>query len=376
LRDFSNVCADLKFAGQPIDMSKWFNYWSFDVMGDLAFGRSFNMMESAGEHWAIKLLNTSQDDLGLALPPWISRLCWHIAPLRAVYDRFHKFCASEMEERIRLQGKQPNPDITHYLIEDLNAKDAEGQKTALPLLHLDSKLIIVAGSDTTAATLTFLFYHLAIEPGLISRLREEVETLVGDANSKIEHQHLQSASLLNACINETLRLHPPVPSGLYRKTPPEGVYIGDEWIPGNTTIQIHLYSMARGKSSIIPLFCVIIRYYHRINVERLADDFVCSPDESNFVMAEQFIPERFSSQPDLVKNKDAFAPFSIGPYGCIGKNLAYMEIRLLTAQLITRFDVSLAPGEDGTDLLNSVDHFTIGLKPINMIFTRRTSGTR
>jgi tryprostatin B 6-hydroxylase len=249
LRNFGNVCADPKLAGQPIDMSKWFNYWSFDVMGDLAFGRSFNMMESAGEHWAIKLLNTSQDDLGLALPPWISRLCWHIAPLRAVYDRFHKFCASEMEERIRLQGKQPNPDITHYLIEDLNAKDAEGQKKALPLLHLDSKLIIVAGSDTTAATLTFLFYHLAIEPGLISRLREEVETLVGDANSKIEHQHLQSASLLNACINETLRLHPPVPSGLYRKTPPEGVYIGDEWIPGNTTIQIHLYSMARGKSS-------------------------------------------------------------------------------------------------------------------------------
>jgi tryprostatin B 6-hydroxylase len=93
-------------------------------------------------------------------------------------------------------------------------------------------------------------------------------------------------------------------------------------------------------------------------------------------MAEQFIPERFSSQPDLVKNKDAFAPFSIGPYGCIGKNLAYMEIRLLTAQLITRFDVALAPGEDGTALLNSVDHFTIGLKPINMIFTRRTSGTR
>lgn len=89
-------------------------------------------------------------------------------------------------------------------------------------------------------------------------------------------------------------------------------------------------------------------------------------------MAEQFIPERFSSRPELIKNKDAFAPFSIGPYACIGKNLAYMEIRLLTALLITRFDVRLAPGEDGTALLNhSVDHFTIGLKPINLVFTQR-----
>ncbi|KIX93767.1 uncharacterized protein Z520_10391 [Fonsecaea multimorphosa CBS 102226] len=331
------------FSGQPVDMSQWFNYWSFDVMGDLAFGRSFNMMESAGEHWAIKLLNSSQDGMGLALPPWIGRLCWHIAPLRSTCDRFLKFCASEIENRILLQGKQENPDITHYLIEDLNAKDAEGQRDALPLLYLDSKLIIVAGSDTTAATLTFLFYHLAIEPSIMTRLRDELETISGDAGN-IEHQYLQCAPLLNACINETLRLHPPVPSGLYRKTPPDGVYIGDEWIPGNTTIQIHLYSMAR--------------------------------DESNFAMAEQFIPERFYSRPELVKNKDAFAPFSIGPYGCIGKNLAYMEIRLLTAQLITKFDVALAPDEDGTALLNSVDHFTIGLKPIKMILSRRKSVAR
>lgn len=219
-------------------------------MGDLAFGKSFNMLESAGDHWAIKLLNTSQDDLGFALPPWFLRLCWHIAPLRATYDRFHEFCAAEIEERILLQGKQPNPDITHYLVEDLNAKDVEDQTAARPLLYLDSKLITVAGSDTTAATLTFLFYHLAIEPGLTSRLREEVETLCrkGDSDSgNIEHRHLQSAPLMNACINETLRLHPPVPSGLYRQTPPGGVYIGEEWIPGKTTIQIHLYSMARGK---------------------------------------------------------------------------------------------------------------------------------
>lgn len=89
------------------------------------------------------------------------------------------------------------------------------------------------------------------------------------------------------------------------------------------------------------------------------------------MQAESFIPQRFFSRPELIKNKDAFVPFSTGPYGCIGKQLAYMEIRALTATLINTFDFALAPGEDGTELLHSVDHFTTGLKPIKMVLTRR-----
>ena len=95
-------------------------------------------------------------------------------------------------------------------------------------------------------------------------------------------------------------------------------------------------------------------------------------DEDNFAQAEQFIPERFFSRPELIKNKDAFVPFLTGPYGCIGKNLAYMEIRTLTAKLISKFDITVAPGEDGTNVLNSSDHFTIGLKPLYLAFTSRS----
>ena len=86
-------------------------------------------------------------------------------------------------------------------------------------------------------------------------------------------------------------------------------------------------------------------------------DHFFPPDESNFALAEQFIPDRWTSQPELIKNKDAFAPFSIGPYGCIGKNLAYMEIRLLTTNIIRQFDVKLAEGETGEKLLmGTKDH--------------------
>jgi cytochrome P450 len=73
-----------------------------------------------------------------------------------------------------------------------------------------------------------------------------------------------------------------------------------------------------------------------------------------------------------VKESAAFSPFVTGPYGCIGKPLALMQIRTLVAKIIMEFDVMFAPGEDGTNLMErSRDHFTIGLEDLNLLFKRR-----
>jgi len=205
----------------------------------------------------------------------------------------------------------------------------------------DTRLIIVAGSDTTAATLVHLFYHIATQKDLIQRLRSELDSLVNPDES-IEHVKIQDAPTLNGAIYEALRLNPPVPSGVFRKTPKEGVEIGGTYIPGDTCIQMPQYVMAR--------------------------------DPDLYPEPLSFIPERHTSRPDLMpyKSKDVWHPFSTGPYGCIGKNLALLEVRLLTAEIIRRFDVALAPGEDGSKLLmGSKDHFTMGLGGCEMIFTPR-----
>ena len=97
--------------------------------------------------------------------------------------------------------------------------------------HADARLIIVAGSDTTAATLTFLFYHLAQEPAIVEQIREELRpSTQGDWHDKDIH----NCATLNGAINEALRLHPPVPSGVQRITPKEGMQIGETFIPGGT----------------------------------------------------------------------------------------------------------------------------------------------
>ncbi|KAL4790449.1 cytochrome P450 [Aspergillus venezuelensis] len=56
--------------GKPIDMTKWFKLYSFDFMGDLAFGQGFDMLESRREHWAVQLLADGFKPFGYMLPVW------------------------------------------------------------------------------------------------------------------------------------------------------------------------------------------------------------------------------------------------------------------------------------------------------------------
>ncbi len=89
-----------------------------------------------------------------------------------------------------------------------------------------------------------MFYHLARDTTIQEKLRQELNSL-RESDGSFSFKTLQSAELLNAIINETLRLHPPVPSGTLRLTPPEGIKIGETFIPGDTTVVAPSYSIGR-----------------------------------------------------------------------------------------------------------------------------------
>lgn len=77
----------------------------------------------------------------------------------------------------------------------------------------------------------------------VDRFFEENET----GSNDWESASLGRLQYLQACIDESLRLFPPVTSGLQRQTPPQGIQIGDRFIPGNTIVMTPTYTLTRGK---------------------------------------------------------------------------------------------------------------------------------
>jgi tryprostatin B 6-hydroxylase len=87
--------------GKPVNVTKWFNLYSFDFMGDLAFGKSFDMLENQ-EHWAIKLLNDAIEPLSFGFPVWFFRLLTAAPMLTRDWWRFIDFCAEQIERRLKV----------------------------------------------------------------------------------------------------------------------------------------------------------------------------------------------------------------------------------------------------------------------------------
>ncbi|MCJ1464976.1 hypothetical protein MMC07_003591 [Pseudocyphellaria aurata] len=317
--------------GQPMDVSTWFNYYSFDVMGDLAFGKSFDMLKNSCTHYIMDAFEKAMLPVGVLSPlPWIIPIFASAPIIGADFAEFIRWCGGQVETRMKMEVKVP--DISSWLFENSDQIDRRW-------LNGDGRLIVVAGSDTTAAAMTYAFYHLASDRTQVEKLRAELQTLM-KPDTPFSARDVQSGPHLNGVIYEALRMHPPVPSGAPRITPPEGITVDDVFVPGGVNVTVPQYVLGRS--------------------------------EACYVQPNDFIPERWYSRPELIKSKNAYAPFSLGHYSCVGKQLALMELRTVISLLITRFDVAFAPGEDGSTLLNDAkDTFTMRLAALNLVFVER-----
>lgn len=92
------------FDGQPVNITKWVKLYSFDVMGDLAFGRSFNMVASGAEHWAVKLLDEGLSHYAFMFPMWFLRLVGSIPGLTRRWWKLLNFCNQSMDERMKVRN--------------------------------------------------------------------------------------------------------------------------------------------------------------------------------------------------------------------------------------------------------------------------------
>ncbi|KAL8952040.1 MAG: hypothetical protein Q9222_002027 [Ikaeria aurantiellina] len=221
-------------------------------------------------------------------------------------------------------------------------------------LYGDAISMVVAGSDTVAPALVFIFYHLARYPATTERLRQELRSL--DCLNNISQ--LVSLPYLSAFINETLRLFPTTPTGGYREAPPEGLHVGGQFIPGGTTIVAPAYNIGRREPK-----------SPRITIHQSTWAEILLADSAYFDSPDDFVPERWLDQSHMVYNKRAFAPFKQGRHGCVGKKLALAELSLVVASLVSKYSIKFAPGDDGSAVISDMrDCFTAKPGQLNLLF--------
>lgn len=207
-----------------------------------------------------------------------------------------------------------------------------------PALHEDSRVVIVAGSETTATTLATVFYYLSKRPDVQKKLQSQLDAALGERWS---YEDVKTVTYIDDVIHETLRLKPALLTGGHRVTPPQGITVDGTFIPGDTNV-------------FVPV--------HRIQT-----------DPRYWKEAAEYIPERFGERrAELETDGAPFLPFTLGAYQCPGKNLAFLSLRIALARTLREFDVAFAPGETGEAFdRDAKDTFTTTLPPMMLQFTKR-----
>ena len=221
--------------------------------------------------------------------------------------RFRNFCLAALRE-CRQAEKATEDDMFHHL---LNGHDPDtGQSYSIGDLACESVLLMVAGSQSTSSGLAATIFYLANNSEQLERLQVEVrssflseEAIQHDAGGKFA-----TLPYLRACIDESMRLSPPTPGHLPREVVAGGLEVDGIWIPQGTNVGVSAYVIHRNEA--------------------------CFEDPG------RFRPERFLRE-GKYRDITAFNAFSAGATGCIGKQLAYMELCLAIALLVWRFDFTV-----------------------------------
>ncbi|OOF93449.1 hypothetical protein ASPCADRAFT_209401 [Aspergillus carbonarius ITEM 5010] len=344
------LCAGLAHpqkTGQVQDMGRWFSYLTYDVMGELCFGKSFDMLIESSRRRLIELVDRAANRhyvCGLWMP--LDR--WHLDQIfihRLTNDRWNFIMNSRVEANKRAQeraqaGRDAKKDFFYYL---LNARDPEtGQGLTTPELWGEANVLMIAGSDTTSTTLAAAIFYLVRTPHAMAKLKKEIRDNFASVEDIVTGSKLNEMGYLKACLDEALRLAPAVPGAPPREVMPGGALVDGVFLPAGTDCGTPTYSIHRQAS-----------YYRHPGAylpERWIEGAICQTGLETWQ----------TTREDVEVARRAFCPFSIGPRGCIGKSMAFMEMRLTIARVLFRFDLELADrrGEDEGGHFALVDHFT------------------
>lgn len=277
------------------DMSAWFNYTTFDLTGEFAFGEALGCLEKGGKsHF---LLETVLGGVVVGCQMWqLERygLVSALGPLLSVFakgevekgERMARYTRELVDARVGEGYKEGGTDVLNYLLQN---KKVEDQLSAAELYE-NALTLVVAGSETTATLLSGVIYHLCRNLEVLEKVKKEVRTAF-EQEDEITPTTVDDLEYMIAVLSEGLRIFPPTGFGFPRIISSKGGQnVAGHWIPEQTRCSVFHHAA--------------YRY------------------EGNFARAEEFIPERWlANAPAEFRDdkRDVVQPFMVGPRGCIGK---------------------------------------------------------
>jgi cytochrome P450 len=321
---------------QGINIPEAFNWLTFDIIGDLTFGESFDAVKDAKTHpWVSVIVETTfwgsilelrkrVPLLNLILPFLVNH------GLAKGYAMHNQLTKEKTENRIQQKDTIIREDFFKAILSKRNWSQGK--------LESNAELLIIAGSETTATTLSGIAYFLSKHPQCMAQLQKEIAgafssyyEIDGGATGKLPY--------LNAVVEESLRLYPPVAFGLPRVSP--GAIVSGHYIPEGTLVSTQSWTSKHDP-----------RYWH-------------DPDA--------FLPERWIGD-GFGDRKEAFNPFSLGPRACLGINLAYLELRVILAKMVWAYEWEMV--DKDVDWVRDNKMYLLWMKPEMKMRFHPRAGTK
>ncbi|OTB19780.1 hypothetical protein K445DRAFT_150069 [Daldinia sp. EC12] len=302
---------------QPVNMSERAQYLTLDIVTKLSFGYPLDTQTKKENRFVPK---------ALAFGLYRGNIWHHMYFLSRlwVHGVFDWIFFESREKYTRLLDKMirsrvvrdPNSERDFYsFISELGTDPANVRKGEL---WWEAHFLVVAGSDTTATAISAAAFYLSRNPECYKKLVQEIRSTFTSAQDIKIGPQFASCHYLRACINEALRMAPPVPGTLWRSQDPndnQPLVIDGHVIPKGTLFGVSAYAI-----------------HH---------------NEAYFPDPFKFKPERWleGHTPASKLAHDAFAAFSVGSRSCPGKSMAYLESSLVLAKTLWYFDFEAAPDD-------------------------------
>ncbi|WVY89920.1 hypothetical protein V8G54_035434 [Vigna mungo] len=227
-----------------------------------------------------------------------------------------------MNDAVADRRETPSDDL---LSRFMKKRDAAGKPFSSAALQRIVLNFVLAGRDTSSVALTWFFWLLMNHPHVEERLMQELTTVLsgtrgGDprrwTEDPLDFGEADRLLYLKAALAETLRLYPSVPQD-FKQAVDDDVLPDGTVVPRGSTVTYSIYSAGR--------------------VETIwgEDCMDFKPERWLSVRGERFEPP---------KDGFKFVAFNAGPRTCLGKDLAYLQMKSVAAAVLLRYRLSLVPG--------------------------------